>query len=242
MQLLVSVRDAREAAAALAGGADIVDAKEPSAGALGAVSADVFAAIVRAVGGARPVTAAVGDAEHQTVDEGTTRAFALAGAAMVKVGLAGVADADRATALLRAARRGVESAGRGTVVAVAYADATHVGAPPPTAVVACALAAGIDGVLMDTADTHGPPLLGAMSRDALAGWVDEARAAGLLVALAGRLTLEAIPMLQPLRPDVVGVRGAACEGGRSGRVSEARVRALRETLDASVSARSLVER
>ena len=240
MQLLVSVRDAREAVAALAGGADIVDAKEPSAGALGAVTVDVFAAIVQAVGGARPVTAAIGDAEREPAVEATARAFAAAGATMVKVGFAGVGDAHRATALLHAAQRGVERAGRGAVIAVAYADAVRVGALPPAAVVACARAVGVEGVLIDTADKHGPPLLGAMSGDALATWIDEARAAGLLVALAGRLTLDALPTLQALGADVVGVRGAACEGGRGGQVSEARVRALRASLDTSSASADLV--
>ena len=243
MQLLVSVRDASEAAVALAGGADIVDAKEPSAGALGAVASDVFATIVRAVGGARAVTAAIGDAEREPAVEETARAFTHAGAAMVKVGFAGVADADRATALLRAARRGVASAGRGAVIAVAYADAARVGALAPATVVACARNAGVDGVLIDTAEKDGPALLGAMSRDALTAWIDEARDAGLLVALAGRLTLDALPTLRSLGADVVGVRGAACEGGRSGRMTEARVRALRRALDASSAGdRLLVER
>jgi uncharacterized protein (UPF0264 family) len=243
MQLLVSVRDANEAVAALAGGADVVDAKEPSAGALGAVSADAFAAIVQAVGGVRPVTAAIGDAACERTVEATARSFAHAGAAMVKVGFAGIADAESATALLRAARRGVERAGCGTVVAVAYADAAHVGALPPASVVACARDAGVQGVLIDTAGKDGPSLLGAMSGEALATWVDEARSAGLLVALAGRLTLDALPTLRPLGADVVGVRGAACEGGRGGRVSQARVRALRAALDASsTTARLLVQR
>ena len=38
MRLLVSVRAAAEVAPALAGGADIIDAKEPARGSLGAVS------------------------------------------------------------------------------------------------------------------------------------------------------------------------------------------------------------
>jgi len=42
MRLLVSVRDASEARAALAGGAGIIDAKEPLNGPLGAVSSDVL--------------------------------------------------------------------------------------------------------------------------------------------------------------------------------------------------------
>src|SRR4051812_47948913 len=42
MELLVSVRSAKEVEAALAGGADIIDAKEPSRGSLGAVSPKVL--------------------------------------------------------------------------------------------------------------------------------------------------------------------------------------------------------
>src|SRR5438067_2429694 len=60
MRLLVSVADAAEARAALAGGADIIDAKEPRHGALGAVAPDVLRAIRNAVAVRRPVSAALG--------------------------------------------------------------------------------------------------------------------------------------------------------------------------------------
>src|SRR5437773_9115409 len=62
MRLLVSVTCAAEALAALAGGADLIDAKDPLAGALGAVSADVLREIYAVVADRRPVTAALGDA------------------------------------------------------------------------------------------------------------------------------------------------------------------------------------
>ncbi|MBM3821162.1 MAG: hypothetical protein FJW14_19395, partial [Acidimicrobiia bacterium] len=61
MRLLVSVADAIDAAAALDGGADIIDAKDPRAGALGAVPLTVFREIHARVGGMRPVSAALGD-------------------------------------------------------------------------------------------------------------------------------------------------------------------------------------
>src|SRR5207253_9144383 len=103
MRLLVSVRGPVEACAALAGGADVIDAKDPACGALGAVSAERLAAIRRAVGAARPVSAALGDAR----DEGTVAAAAAAaaGAAFVKPGFGGVASAGPAPRLARAPRR-----------------------------------------------------------------------------------------------------------------------------------------
>ena len=45
MRLLVSVRSAEEVSAALAGGADIIDAKEPARGSLGRVTPAVLSAI-----------------------------------------------------------------------------------------------------------------------------------------------------------------------------------------------------
>jgi uncharacterized protein (UPF0264 family) len=58
--------------------------------------------------------------------------------------------------------------------------------------------------------------------------VRSARRAGLLAALAGRITLEQLDSMQATGADIVGVRGAACEGGRGGEVAAARVRLLKK--------------
>src|SRR5256885_10648472 len=125
MRLLVSVASATEALAARAGGADIIDAKDPLAGALGAVPLSVLAEIHAAVGGTHPVTAAIGDATDEALTYATAWAFAAAGAALVKVGFAGIAGAARIATLAAAAQRGVRagSAGDCGVILVAYADA-----------------------------------------------------------------------------------------------------------------------
>ena len=60
-RFLASVRSASEAGVALAGGADIIDAKEPAQGALGAVPLAGLAAILRETAGRRPVSATIGD-------------------------------------------------------------------------------------------------------------------------------------------------------------------------------------
>jgi uncharacterized protein (UPF0264 family) len=61
VQLLVSVRSAAEAEAALEGGADVIDVKEPSRGSLGRADDDVIAEVVSTVAGRRTVTAAMGE-------------------------------------------------------------------------------------------------------------------------------------------------------------------------------------
>ncbi len=58
---LASVRSCAEARLALAGGADIIDVKEPSAGALGSVDRPTLAGIIRTLQGCRPVSATIGD-------------------------------------------------------------------------------------------------------------------------------------------------------------------------------------
>src|SRR5688572_1266699 len=90
LRLLVSVASAAEASAALAGGANVIDAKDPRTGALGAVSVDVLRQIHAAVAGARFVTAAIGDAADEAETERVAGTFAAAGAALVKVGFAGI--------------------------------------------------------------------------------------------------------------------------------------------------------
>jgi uncharacterized protein (UPF0264 family) len=235
MRLLVSVASAAEASAALAGGADIIDAKNPFVGALGAVCLEVFRAIQASVAGARPVTAAIGDGVDETITERTACTFAAAGAALVKVGFAGVTSAAGVEAMTSAARRGARMGGDGRsgVIAVAYADAHRVGSVAAEAVIGAAVRGGATGVLLDTADKGGPGLRELLAPDALAAWVARARAAGLLVALAGKLTADDLSSVREAGADIAGVRGAACEGdARLDRVSAVKVRLLRSRCDA----------
>ena len=60
-RLLVSVRSAAEAEAALTGGASVIDVKEPTRGALGRADDGAIADVVAAVAGRAPVSAALGE-------------------------------------------------------------------------------------------------------------------------------------------------------------------------------------
>ena len=228
MRLLVSVANAVEAAAALAGGADVIDAKDPHAGPLGAVPIHVLREIHALVGDARPVTAAIGDAADEAEIERTAHAYAASGATLLKVGFAGIDSSSRVAGLIGAAVRGAEagSSGRCGIVAVAYADVCcddSIGVPR---LIAVAARAGASGVLVDTSDKSGPGLRQLATPLALSQWVAAAHDAALTIALAGKLSAEDLPFVREAGADIAGVRGAACEGGRGGRVSEARVRAL----------------
>jgi uncharacterized protein (UPF0264 family) len=252
MRLLVSVANGDEAAAALAGGADIIDAKDPAAGPLGAVTIEVLLEISRTVTAfavralavkkvraapdpARLLTAALGDAVGEDAVERAAGAAAAAGAKLVKAGFAGITAPARAAALLRAARRGAAAGSGGScgVVAVAYGDAEQAGSLCADALLDAAASAGTAGVLLDTAIKRGPGLRDLLSENALSAWVARAHQAGLMVAVAGRLQADDLEFVRNAGADIAGVRGAACEGGRTGRIAAEKVRALRRACDRS---------
>src|SRR5437899_8945496 len=111
MRLLVSVADPSEARAALEGGADVIDAKQPRRGALAPVRPDVLAAIRQVVGAARPVSAALGDARDEAAIERAAGVATGLGVAFVKVGFAGVVtEQDRKSTRLNSSHLGISYA------------------------------------------------------------------------------------------------------------------------------------
>jgi uncharacterized protein (UPF0264 family) len=236
MQLLVSVRSAAEVGPALSGGADIIDAKEPGRGSLGPVSPATLAEILALVPPECPFSVALGDLTSP--DDVITAIASLElpvrpAPTYLKLGFAGVRSPEMVTRILATAVAAVaEQGSAAVVVAVAYADAARAGTLAPELILGRVHGAGAGGVLLDTHTKDGMGLLGWLSPHALATWVARARREGLVTALAGSLTLESVDTVAAAGADVVGVRGAACEGGRQGRVTADRVRALRQRLDA----------
>lgn len=241
MELLVSVRSAAEVGAALAGGADIVDAKEPSRGTLGPVSPKVLTEIVAQVPSHVSVSVALGD--QAISDEVVCAVTSLqlprrAAPLYLKLGFAGVRSEERIERLIATAVAACsESAAAPLVVAVAYADAARAGTASPDTISRLAARAGASGVLLDTHTKNGMSLPSCIRPVALKRWVAGARRAGLMTALAGGLGPDELDQVFPAAPDVIGVRGAACDGGRQGRINPLRVRALRlrlQTISGSV--------
>jgi uncharacterized protein (UPF0264 family) len=218
--LLVSVRSASEARAALEGGAAVIDVKEPDRGPLGRADASVWSEVRAVVPPGTPVSVALGELREWEVSRTSDEPARLRGFAFRKVGLAG-AGPGWAESWERLRRRWVAGP---SWVAVIYADWERAQAPKPGQVLDAALASDdCAGVLVDTWDKS----LGTPVDASWAGWFERARGAGRLTALAGRLTPETINRLAPLRPDLIAVRGAACVGGdRLAPVDPARVAAL----------------
>jgi (5-formylfuran-3-yl)methyl phosphate synthase len=229
MKLLVSVVDAAEARLAVAGGVDIVDAKNPSEGSLGAPAPGVIAQVRDVLPAALPLSAALGDLPCLP---GTAALAALgavrSGATHVKLGLWGVSSPEDAVAVLRAVQDAV--GGHAAVIAVAYADAARVPNRPlaPSELATAARQAGVSGCLIDTAVKDGRGLLSWIAADVLAELVAEAHDAGLEVALAGELHADDLPTIRATGADIAGVRSAACrEGRRTAALDPVRIEQLR---------------
>jgi (5-formylfuran-3-yl)methyl phosphate synthase len=220
-KLLVSVRSAAEADEALAGGADLIDVKEPNLGSLGRASDAIVAQIVQRVGGRVLTSAALGELHDW---DGTVPA----GVDFVKAGLAGLAAADWRKRLDR-----FRLAAGGRAVIVAYADWEAAGAPPLEDVVTYAENIVDSVLLIDTCRKTGSTLLDLISEPTLVNCIARIRRVIGRIALAGSLSSSTAIQAASLRPDWIAVRGAVCDRGRTGRVSRESVKQIRRRIEAA---------
>ena len=218
-KLLVSVRSASEAEAALEGGAGIIDVKEPLHGSLGYAGTSVILSVLQTVKGRIPVSAALGELtlsggretpERETPEQDTLRTASRPGLNFVKWGLAG-AGRNWRDRLLHAASPWLFNK-KCHPVAVAYADWRQSRSPFPYDVLDFVGENHWNVLLLDTFTKDGRTLLDWMSYDEIAEICQRSRETGILIALAGSLGSKEISQLLPLQPDVFAVRGAVCRG------------------------------
>lgn len=248
-RLLVSIRNVIEAEAAVAGGCDVLDIKEPVRGAMGMADVLTIAAVVdkvRRLASSVPVSVALGEAGDWAAESPVPRLPP--NIAYLKLGTAGLVMNSGWTGQFSdvkqrfSSERHAGSSERGETasdgeacpvqwIAVGYADWEIARGPCPEAVIEGALECGCAGVLIDTfAKAHGR-LLDCASVEGLESLGELARSNGLEFALAGRLQFTDLPRVATARPDIVGIRSAACRAGiRTGEIDAAAVRTFREAL------------
>ena len=227
MKLMISVISASEARDAIAGGAEILDVKNPAEGSLGAQSPKVIREIKNLSPGHIEVSAAIGDIPNLP----GTAALAALGAAScgvdyIKVGLHGPRTESDARTLLREVRQSLEEHPV-CVVAAGYADFSRAGTLDPQLLSRIAASAGVQGFLLDTAIKDGHTLFDFLDPERLRFLAEEIHAAGMLFGLAGALREQDFPMAQKLGADVVGLRTAVCRNNqRRGPLDLDRIRRL----------------
>lgn len=231
-KLLVSVRDAREAEAALAGGADWIDLKEPKLGPLGAVDAGTAHEAVRIATNV-PLSAAAGELADwpQAASRGLLQ---VAGISYFKLGLAGCRGTSW-QAHWNLAQRQMAAVGA-ELIAVIYADAVVASSPPLTEILKHAEQSKSPWLLLDTFDKSGGRIIDHLQPAMLRELLSRAGQSGMKRAVAGSLAIADIKHLPLESIDMIAVRGAACHAGRDSSVHEQNVRQLRRALDACESA------
>jgi uncharacterized protein (UPF0264 family) len=230
--LLVSVRSAAEAVAALAGGADVIDVKEPERGPLGAADPTTISHIVHVVAGRAPVTAAAGELLDVSARGATRTIESLpSGVSLYKIGLHGCSDVtDWKVRWNKVASRCEIAVHCARPVAVVYADWRSARSPEPSDVLRIAMRFGCPALLIDTWDKSTGNLFEHWTVNELVRFILQVRAHGLAVVLAGSLSESNIATAARLTPDLVAVRGAACANGRSGTISAERVAQLKQLI------------
>ncbi len=247
-KLLVSVRDRTEALAALAGGCDVLDVKEPRAGALGRASWSVIADVVAAVRAhsafSGSVSAALGelsDWSGSSSDDANDLEACSQKLDFVKLGLAHQRGnpklADDFVNVVARFQSG--SAASLKWVAVAYADWSLADAPAPNDVLTLmddlrdTHGVTFGGLLVDTYTKSEQRLLDFITEFDLAELQSDAHARGLQFAVAGRLRAEDLPRVLTIEPDIVAVRSAVCgSGNRMNAVTTDAVAAFKKRLPA----------
>ena len=211
--LLISVRSKNEAETVLSAcpGLDILDIKEPSAGALGAATPQTW----QEIGALRlhdtSLSIALGDLNDVPVNELNNLPV---NARYAKVGLANQQgllwiQAWRAIRVLVPAST--------ELVGVIYADHAAANAPNPTEIVQQLSVEGCMTFLIDTYEKNGTHLFDHLNDEQFETLKSIAPQATFVIA--GSLTEDTISRAKQLQAEYIGVRGAICENSRDGGVN-----------------------
>jgi uncharacterized protein (UPF0264 family) len=213
--LLASVRSSEEALDAAQAGADLIDLKEPDAGALGGVPVADIARIVdtlRARYPVKPISATIGDVPTDAFDVITRRVIEVSdtGVDYVKVGVTPGLAARRCLITLASLPA--------AVVPVLLCDAGI-----DTELVCFTAELGFAGIVFDTARKNGQAIFDCVDMDTLKACLRAASASGGMTGLAGSMNWTHLPLIHELAPDIAGFRTALCDNGRVSRLDPARV-------------------
>ena len=225
-KLLASVMNQEEAKIALAGGADIIDLKNPLAGALGALPLDDIRAIVKMINKQRPVSATIGDLPMESkIICAAVEATAKTGVEYIKIGFFKSNNVrDCITALSPLAQQH-------KLICVLFADQQ-----PDFSLLDDLAKAGFHGVMLDTADKQNGSLSDHMQLIVLIEFISLSHEIKLLCGLAGSLSISNATELILLKPDYLGFRGALCERGeRMQKISAGKFQEVKNTFDSLIT-------
>lgn len=204
-QLLISVTSIVEAEMALAHGADIIDLKDPSQGALGALPAATIKSVINFVAAQKPVSATIGNLPmHAAAIFNAVSALAALQVDFIKIGFFETDDYQPClNALQSLTHNGTK------LIAVLFAEHRY-----SSDLIAAIKQAGFIGVMLDTANKNGLTFIDHYSAEQQLNFSRLVVQHGLSLGLAGSLQLKHIALAQQLNPTYIGFRGGVCDANR----------------------------
>ncbi len=226
-QLLISVTSIEEAKIALENGADFIDLKDPTQGALGALPLLNIQEIVAFVKsqleyGQSLTSATLGDLpmEPQLILQHVTD-LAKTNVDIIKIGFFSDTHYQKCLdALKPMAISGVK------LIAVLFAEHEY-----PQDILLDIKNARFYGVMIDTLEKNGATFLDYYSEAKMIDFVKNIHNCDLLFGLAGCLTIQHIVSIKKIKPNYVGFRGGVCENDqRTLSLSGEKIRAIHQKL------------
>ena len=200
-QLLISVKNVKEALIALDAGVGIIDLKDPDNGALGALDIDTSTNILQAISGAAIVSATVGE-HHATLSDliFDIRTRVEIGADIVKIAVSELFyDADFLIEISKLTDEGVR------IVAVFFADESI-----DLNLLKKSQQMGFFGAMLDTKSKQ-QNLLQVQAKSDLQIFTQKCNQHQLKYGFAGSLKSQDIVDLIKFNPTYIGFRGGVCE-------------------------------
>ncbi len=229
---LASVDNLEDAITVSKHGADIIDLKDPSQGALGGLTINAIHNIVDHLWEKSIVSATVGDLEADVslILEQIGK-VADTGVDYVKVGMFTQEHTDKCLPTFEYhARRGVK------IIAVLFADIDF----DIQETVKICKKARLTGVMMDTAGKNSGSLLLHRELNELSNFIQTAKNNSLVTGLAGSLREKDIETLLSINPDYIGFRTALCKDlKRTERISTKFVSRIRDLIPNTLKASHL---
>ena len=199
---LASVQSVREAQALLPISPDILDIKDPTKGALGALNVDKVREIVSIIAGRCLTSATIGDLPMQaSIISAAMTLMATSGVDYIKVAVFPDAQLSQCLHDLADSIKTL----RIPVIAVIFADK-----PINMSYMPLLAQHGFYGVIVDTAIKNSGHLLNYWDINILTTFIATAQRHQLICGLAGALRADDIQALIPLGADYLGFRSALC--------------------------------
>ena len=226
-QLLISVTSVEEAIIALENGADIIDLKDPSAGALGALPIEKIQLIVDFVRSEltpikKKTSATIGDLpmEPELLLRYVNK-LASTGVDIIKIGFF---ETDNYQPCLDVLHKATQAGLK--LIAVLFAESNY-----PACLIEAIKHAGFIGVMLDTAKKNGLTMMDYYSEIQRIEFAQEVFKHHLQFGVAGSLKIQHIADIKKINPTYIGFRGGVCDANqRELALDVEKIKAIRKTL------------